>query len=168
MKAIPAWEGTMSKPVSPFGLSALRAAMGAAILAAAWAGPAGAASLIEKGIYLTGPRYDGVIPPCDWPSALSRIQSRFASKESRFWYSDLRIVDFDRIRQTAFAPWARGTVPRRFCSGRALTSDGRWRTVHYSIIEDGGHIGASWGVEWCVVGVDRNWAYNPRCRMARP
>ena len=22
-------------------------------------------------------------------------------------------------------------------------------------------IGASWGVEWCVVGVDRNWANNP-------
>ena len=22
-------------------------------------------------------------------------------------------------------------------------------------------IGASWGVEWCVVGLDRNWAYNP-------
>jgi hypothetical protein len=29
-------------------------------------------------------------------------------------------------------------------------------------------IGASWGVEWCVVGLDRNWAYNPACRMARP
>ena len=29
-------------------------------------------------------------------------------------------------------------------------------------------IGASYGVEWCVVGLDRNWAYNPRCRWARP
>jgi hypothetical protein len=29
-------------------------------------------------------------------------------------------------------------------------------------------IGASWGVEWCVVGLDRDWAYNPRCKMARP
>jgi hypothetical protein len=26
----------------------------------------------------------------------------------------------------------------------------------------------TWGVEWCVVGLDRNWAYNPRCKMARP
>jgi hypothetical protein len=47
-------------------------------------------------------------------------------------------------------------------------SDGRWRPVHYSIIEDGGMISASWGVEWCVVGIDRNWAYNPACKMARP
>ena len=22
-------------------------------------------------------------------------------------------------------------------------------------------IGMTWGVEWCVVGLDRNWAYNP-------
>ena len=25
-----------------------------------------------------------------------------------------------------------------------------------------------WGVEWCVVGLDRNWAYNPACKMAQP
>jgi hypothetical protein len=49
-----------------------------------------------------------------------------------------------------------------------LVSDGRWREVHYSIIEDGAMIGWHWGVEWCVVGIDRNWAYNPQCRMARP
>ena len=33
---------------------------------------------------------------------------------------------------------------------------------------DTGMIAASWGVEWCVVGLDRDWAYNPRCKMARP
>ena len=29
-------------------------------------------------------------------------------------------------------------------------------------------IGMFWGVEWCVVGLDRNWAYNPACKMAKP
>ena len=29
-------------------------------------------------------------------------------------------------------------------------------------------IGATFGVEWCVVGLDRNWAYNPFCKMAQP
>ena len=47
-------------------------------------------------------------------------------------------------------------------------SDGRKRAVSYWIGEDTGMIGASWGVEWCVAGLDRNWAYNPRCKMARP
>jgi hypothetical protein len=130
--------------------------------------PAEAANWLEKTFYLIGPRYNSVLPPCDEPSTLHTIQRRFATKESRFWASDLHIVEFDRIRETAYRPWADGTIPRRFCSGRVLVSDGRWRAVHYSIIEDGGMIGWKWGVEWCVVGVDRNWAYNPQCKMARP
>jgi len=42
------------------------------------------------------------------------------------------------------------------------------RPVHYLIGEDMGEIGAVWGVDWCVVGLDRNWANNPACAMARP
>ena len=130
--------------------------------------PAGAASWLEKNLYLSGPRYDAVLPPCDAPAALSKIQQRFASKEGRFWNSDLQIVNFERIHEVAFRPWAESTIPRRFCSGRALISDGVWRRLDYSIIEDGGMISASWGVEWCVVGLDRNWANSPACKMARP
>jgi hypothetical protein len=142
--------------------------LAASIAAVLMSAPAGAAGWLEKNLYLTGPRYDAALPPCDAPSALGTIQSRFSTKEGRFWNSDLQILSFDHIRQIAFRPWAESTIPRRFCSGKALTSDGRWRTVHYSIVEDGGMIGASWGVQWCVVGLDRNWAYNPRCKMALP
>jgi hypothetical protein len=130
--------------------------------------PAGAASWFEKNFYLSGPRYDAVLPSCHEPAALANIRSRFASKEGRFWQSDLTLGDFDRVREIAFHPWADGTIPRRFCSARVLVSDGRWRPVYYSIIEDGGMIGWNWGVQWCVVGLDRNWAYNPNCKMARP
>jgi len=130
--------------------------------------PTRAASPFEMNFWLSGPRYDGVLPPCDVPFALNRIQSRFATKEGRFWNSELRIVGFERVRETAFRPWAAQTIPRRYCSAIALTSDGVRRPVHYSIGEDLGMIGATWGVEWCVVGTDRNWAYNPGCRMARP
>ena len=49
-----------------------------------------------------------------------------------------------------------------------LLSDGVWRPVHYLIGEDMGMIGSTWDVEWCVVGVDRNWSNNPACRMMRP
>ena len=128
--------------------------------------PAQAASWLEKNIYLTGPNYDGVLPPCE--AALGTIASRFAQKEGQFWNSDLQILDFERVRETAFRPWARGTIPRRFCSAVALVSDGRKHRVSYWIGEDTGMIGMTWGVEWCVVGLDRNWAYNPACKMARP
>ena len=115
---------------------------------------------------MSGPRYDGAVPTCDY--GLGVIASRFADKESAFWNSALTIVDFEKVRETAFRPWASDTIPRRFCSAVALVSDGRKRPVHYSIGEDTGFIGASWGVQWCVVGLDRNWAYNPGCKMARP
>jgi len=128
--------------------------------------PAHAASWLEKNFYLSGPRYDGVVPPCE--AGLDTIASRFAVKESRFWNSDLQILGFEHVRESAFSPWAQGTIPRRFCSAVALVSDGRKRAVYYWIGEDTGMIGADWGVEWCVTGLDRNWAYNPNCKMARP
>jgi hypothetical protein len=136
------------------------------LLGFAVSAPAQAASWLEKNFYLSGPNYDGVLPPCE--AALDTIASRFAQKESRFWNSNLEILDFERVRQIAFSPWAKGTIPRRFCSAVAVVSDGRKHRVNYWIGEDTGIIGSTWGVEWCVVGLDRNWAYNPGCKMARP
>ncbi len=49
-----------------------------------------------------------------------------------------------------------------------LINDGTRRPIYYGIGEDTGMIGMTWGVEWCVVGLDRNWAYNPNCKAARP
>jgi hypothetical protein len=135
-------------------------------LLAGFGAPAQAANFLEKGIYMTGSNYDGVLPPCE--AALDKIASRFSQKEGRFWNSDLQILDFEKVREIAARPWAAGTIPRRFCSAVALVSDGRKHRVNYWIGEDTGMLGASWGVEWCVVGLDRNWAYNPACKMARP
>ena len=136
--------------------------------AAAALTPAWGASWLEMNVWMSGPRYDAVVPACDEPGVFGEIRSRFARKEGRFWNSDLQIVGFERVRETAFRPWASQTIPRRFCSGVALVSDGVKRKVHYVIAEDLGIIGATWGVTWCVAGLDRNWAYNPACKMARP
>jgi hypothetical protein len=146
------------------GVSRLVAA--AALLLVSGLAPATAASWFELNTYLRGPSYDGVVPECQ--AGLDTIASRFAEKEGRFWNSDLQILDFERVRQTAFRPWAANTIPRRFCSAVAVISDGTRHPVHYWIGEDTGFAGATWGVEWCVTGLDRNWAYNPACKMARP
>jgi hypothetical protein len=138
----------------------------AGLLALAALSPAQAANWLEKTFYMSGANYDGDLPPCE--AALGKIASRFAEKEGRFWNSDLQILDFERVREIAFRPWAKGTVPRRFCSAVATVSDGRKHRVSYSIAEDAGMIGMDWGVEFCVAGLDRNWAYNPGCRSARP
>ena len=78
---------------------------------------AGAASWLEKNFYLSGPQYEGKLPPCDYRDALTLIASRFNQKENMYWVTDLRIVNFERIRETAFRPWAANSIPRRFCSG---------------------------------------------------
>jgi hypothetical protein len=144
----------------------LIAALAALLAVAMPAGPAAAANLLELNFWLSGPRFDGVLPPCE--AALDKITARFAEKEDTFWNSKLTIQGFDKVRETAFRSWAVNSIPRRFCSGIALISDGRRHPIHYSIGEDTGIIGATWGVEWCIVGLDRNMAYSPACKMAKP
>jgi len=128
----------------------------------------GAAGFFEKNFYLSGPRYSANVPLCTESGPLGRIRSHFHTKEGRYWNSDLRIVDFENVQEIAVLPWAAAAIPRRFCRADALVSDGVKRPVFYSIIEDGGLIGMTYGIEWCVVGLDRNWAYNPSCKMAKP
>ena len=125
-----------------------------------------AANPLELNFWLSGPRYDGRVAPCE--AALSTITSQFAEKESMYWNSALAIAGYANIHEIAFRPWQSDNIPRRYCSGELQTSDGKIHKVHFSIIEDGGFAAFGQGVEWCVTGLDRNWAYNPECRAARP
>ena len=128
--------------------------------------PAQAANPLELNFWLSGPRYDGRVAECE--RALATITHQFSEKESTFWNSSLQITAYGQVHETAFRPWQSDNMPRRYCSAEAMLSDGKVRTVHYSIIEDGGFAGYGQGVEWCVTGLDRNWAYNPGCKSARP
>ncbi len=130
--------------------------------------PAQAANLLELNFGLSGPRYEAVVPLCEDPFVLGKVQSRFGQKESRHWQSALQIMAFDHVRELAFRPWAEHTIPRRFCSGVVYLNDGSKRPVYYNVIEDGSFAGVGSGVEFCVVGLDRAWAFNPACSMARP
>lgn len=152
-----------------FGIRRIRSvvmAVAAACSLFAMSPSAQAASPLELNFWLSGPLYDGRVAGCE--AALGTISSQFQTKESRFWNSALQITGYDEVHETAFRPWNSDNIPRRFCSARAMLNDGVLRAVHYSIIEDGGLAGFSQGVEWCVVGLDRDWAYNPGCKAARP
>ncbi|HEX7810299.1 MAG TPA: hypothetical protein VF460_00200 [Burkholderiales bacterium] len=141
-------------------------ALGAMAGRTAFSPAAEAAGVLERGIWLSGPRYDGAMRPCD--EALGTITQQFAEKEGKFWNSALEITGYANVHEVAFRAWANNSIPRRFCTASAMLTDGRARQVHFSIIEDGGFAGFDSGVEWCVVGLDRNWAYNPSCKAARP
>jgi hypothetical protein len=144
----------------------LGAIVGAVFGLLAFGQAAEAASFIEKNFYLSGPRYDGDLPPCE--AGLGSVSNQFAEKESKFWNSTLQITGYDRVHEIAFRPWQSDNIPRRYCAAMAMISDGKPRPVYFSIIEDGGFASFSDGIDFCVVGLDRNWAYNPACKAARP
>lgn len=129
--------------------------------------------------------YTAQIPGCGDASVLGRIQSRFSRRERLYWRTGREITGFDHVRQTGFRSAGRDLIPRRYCSVRAHFNDGRKRRVSYWIGEDLGMAGQNWaleivpgkmmhsvyksfGVEWCVHGLDYNRAFGANCSAARP
>ncbi len=112
--------------------------------------------------------YSGNLPPCDDPGVLSLISDRFRQKESEYWNSTLQIGTYDRVREIGFRANGLDYIPRRYCVARAFVNDTKRRLVIYQIGEDLGIIGFGYGVQWCVVGLDRNLAYAPACSALRP
>jgi hypothetical protein len=157
---------TSSPNRSGFTRTGLGAVLGALLGVFAFGQPAHAANPFEMNFWLSGPKYDGRVAPCE--AALGTITSQFQEKESTFWNSDLTIQSYGDIHEIAFRPWQSDNIPRRYCTGHVMLSDGKVHIVNYSIIEDGGFAAFGQGVEWCVTGLDRNWAYNPACKAARP
>lgn len=139
-----------------------------ALALAAGAPRAEAANWLELNFWLSGPNYSGDVPACTEQAALNLIAQRFEETERRFWSSGLSITQFEQMSEIAFRPWGPEYLPRRYCRGTVYTSDARKRPIYYAIVESDGFIGATWGVEWCIVGLDRNYAYAPSCKMAQP
>jgi len=154
----------LATSLKSLGLARLCLAASFALLA--FGRPAHAANPLELNFWLSGPQYEGRVAPCE--KALGTIANQFQEKESTFWNSRLTITGYGNIHEVAFRPWQSDNISRRYCSGNAMTSDGRMHIVNFSIIEDGGFAGYDQGVEWCVTGLDRNWAHNPACKAAGP
>jgi hypothetical protein len=112
--------------------------------------------------------YSGQLPVCGDPAVLERIQSRFHDREAEFWKSGLEILSLNQVREIGFRSNGLDYIPRRYCVAAAQMNNQAIRTVSYSIVEDQGIIGFGFGVEWCVEGLDRNYAYAPDCKIARP
>ena len=115
------------------------------------------------------------LPACDTKAVLDRLSSRFAEKEATYWHSALQIISYDRVGQYGLRSNGRDYIPRRYCSGRALMNNGKHYWATYTIGEELGIIGFGFGLadykfglEWCIAGLDRNWAYGPACTAVRP
>jgi hypothetical protein len=112
--------------------------------------------------------YTGSMPLCDDPFVLNSVSSAFGWREWEFWHSGLQLSEFRQVRETGSRSNGIEYIPRRYCTARATFSDGHERVVKYNVIEDGGPFGYNFGVDWCVVGLDRNRAFAPGCQAATP
>jgi hypothetical protein len=112
--------------------------------------------------------YNNAVPACDDPAVFERIQGRFHDRESEFWNTGLEIANILEVKEIGYKSNGEDYIPRRYCTARAYFNDAKPRQLSYSINEDLGIIGIGFGVEWCVAGLDRNDAYAPNCKMARP
>jgi hypothetical protein len=112
--------------------------------------------------------YSGEVPLCADPSALDNIRTRFARREADYWKSGLEIMGYERVRETGQRSTGLDYIPRRYCEARAIFNDGKARQVTYWIGEGIGFAGHDWGIEWCVVGLDRHYAQAPACKTVRP
>jgi hypothetical protein len=127
--------------------------------------------------------YDAQIPQCADPSVTARLAEYFHLRESTYWNSGLTIRAFDKLREIGWRPNGLEFIPRRYCHGRVHTSDGHIRPITYSIIEDATVVGmqgslgplrlvwptpSTFGLDWCIQGLERNRSHGGDCRAARP
>lgn len=140
------------------------------IASATWAAPVLAQDNSYPSEHWTVP-YSGKLnefPPCETQSIRALISRRFAATRSEYWGEPKAILDIDNVKTIGFRPEGLAYIPRLYCEGVAQTSDGVKRRIVYSIIEEAGMSGIGFGVDWCVVGLDPNYAYAPACRAAMP
>lgn len=112
--------------------------------------------------------YDGLLPVCGDPAVLQRIFTRFHNSDRKYWSSGLQIIAYEDVRETGYRTTGLDYIPRRYCDAGLHMSDGRTRHLKYWVGENLGIIGWGWGVEWCIVGLDRNLAFGGGCSTAEP
>jgi hypothetical protein len=150
----------------PRRVRATAGALAAFVLAATLASPLLARPLVpaERRYF----PYSGALPSCADPGVLDRVSSQFAGVEDEYWKSGLKIVSYDFIREISYRGDGLDLIPRRYCQAKGIFNDGRVRPVTYNIGEELGFSSYGFGVELCVGGLDRENAYAPNCKMARP
>lgn len=108
-------------------------------------------------------------PRCDDPGVYAQIVAEYRGRHGAGSFAPVGIRAREAPRRKY---WPQADMPRLFCEGMITPPGGatrsdyspRYYPIYYAIIANsGGH-----GLEWCVVGLDRPWVYDPRCRLARP
>lgn len=108
------------------------------------------------------------VGPCGEPGVLREIARRFDRTEARYWHTGVRMAEIVNPRPASTRTWPPETTIIHYCTATAYLSDGARHELVYWLREATGFAGYGRGIEFCLVGRDRQMSYAPACRMLRP
>ena len=116
------------------------------------------------------------VPACDDRACCRTSPGGSPTRRTSTGAASMRSRDTSASARSASARTASTISRAATASRRALVVDPRAppperpkaHTVVYNVGATEGIIGMIWGVEWCVVGFDRELAYAPACLVLRP
>lgn len=106
-------------------------------------------------------------PTCDEPRVLKTIVKKFNWAESHTWQRGFQLDAIERVREGTVIANENTLIPRRYCRGHALLSNGKHPTVYYLIEGGQGFAGTGYGVTFCVGGLDPWRTNDGSCRILR-
>ncbi len=106
-------------------------------------------------------------PGCDDSGVLNKIIKRFNWAENRTWGRGFSLDEIERTRERLVKDTHDSPIPRRYCRGHALLSNGKHPTVYYLIEGGQGFAGNSYNVEFCISGLDEWNDHDGSCRALR-
>ncbi|WP_310619007.1 hypothetical protein [Flexibacterium corallicola] len=106
------------------------------------------------------------LPSCDSMWTMYFVKSAIGNAVYPY-YGGLRVRGVEHIKETGYRLGNPSPVARRYCAGTANLSNGTQRAIYYKIIEHDGFLGLLWGVEACLLGLDKFRVYDGKCRTVR-
>ncbi|MDD9910624.1 MAG: hypothetical protein OXR62_13160 [Ahrensia sp.] len=120
-------------------------------------------------------------PQCHDAKVLKQVIKRFNWAEDETWKRGFHLTEIRRARERTvlgesdFAerhvtddyfdtPMSERLIPRRYCRGHAILTNGKHPTLFYLIEGGQGLAGTSYNVEFCLAGYDRWREFDGSCR----
>jgi len=106
-------------------------------------------------------------PTCGEPKVLATIIKKFNWAEKNTWQRGFQLDAIERVREGQVFDSVDALIPRRYCRGHALLTNGKHQSVYYLIEGGQGFAGTGFGVTFCVGGLDPWRTNDGSCRVLR-
>lgn len=106
-------------------------------------------------------------PQCDDAKVLKRIVKRFNKAEDKTWNRGFYLEEIERIQERNVRQNEDLQIPRRYCRGHALLTNGKHPALFFLIESGTGLAGNGFSVEFCLAGYDRWREFDGSCRSIK-